>query len=243
MKKYLPREKNRVATVLVGGLIFVLSSMNLNAENKGIENLKTEIQKASYGVGAKYGEGMKKDLSDLDLDAFIMGLKDAFEGKEPQLSPEELNQALASYQQRKMAEAREVFAKNARNNLEDGRKFLAENKTKDGVKETESGLQYKVLVEADGQKPGDKDTVKVHYHGTLVDGTIFDSSVDRGEPTVFPVNGVIKGWTEALMMMPVGSKWRLFIPSELAYGERGTRGVIGPNATLIFDVELIGIES
>ena len=126
-------------------------------------------------------------------------------------------------------------------NLEEGLKFLAENRDKKGIVETASGLQYKILEEGDGEKPSPTDEVKCHYHGTLIDGTVFDSSIQRGEPAVFPVNGVIQGWVEALQMMSAGSKWRLFVPSDLAYGERGAGGAIGPNTTLIFDVELLEI--
>jgi FKBP-type peptidyl-prolyl cis-trans isomerase FklB len=119
--------------------------------------------------------------------------------------------------------------------------FLAENRNKEGIVETASGLQYQIIAEGDGEKPGPTDQVKCHYHGTLIDGTVFDSSVQRGEPATFPVNGVIQGWVEALQMMEVGSKWRLFVPSDLAYGERGAGGSIGPNTALIFDVELLEI--
>jgi FKBP-type peptidyl-prolyl cis-trans isomerase len=226
--------------VLMGSFMLPLSEVLADSAEKGLES---ENSKASYGVGVKYGEGLKRDLTDLDLNAFIRGVSDAFSGKELALDPKELNKVVTAYQQRKMAEAKAKHMEMSKKNLADGEAFLADNKKKTGVKVTDSGLQYIVEKEGDGDKPVATDRVKVHYHGTLIDGTVFDSSVDRGEPLVFPVNGVIKGWTEALQMMPVGSKWKIFIPSSLAYGERGTRGVIGPNATLIFEVELLGIES
>ncbi|HPR61631.1 MAG TPA: FKBP-type peptidyl-prolyl cis-trans isomerase, partial [Prolixibacteraceae bacterium] len=154
--------------------------------------------------------------------------------KQPQISPQEANQVIETYFKDRQANE---GAKNA----SEGETFLAKNKLEDGVVELASGLQYKILAEGTGSKPSATDKVKCHYHGTLIDGTVFDSSVQRGTPAEFPVNGVIKGWVEALQMMPVGSKWRLFIPSHLAYGDQGAGGSIGPKATLIFDVELIDI--
>ena len=233
-----------VLSILSGSFLVALAmSAQISSLHAEESKLESDIQKASYGVGTKYGEGLKRDLSDLDLQAFIKGVQDAFAGKKLALTPEELNKAVTAYQQRKMTEAKTAFAEKAQKNLASGQAFLAENGKRKGVKVTESGLQYEVLKEGSGKKPGAEDQVKVHYHGTLIDGTVFDSSVDRGEPMVFPVNGVIKGWTEALQMMAVGSKWKVFIPAELAYGERGTRGVIGPNAALIFEVELLDVES
>ncbi len=222
-------------------LVISLSSP-ASAEESVALNLDSEIEKASYGIGAKYGEGLGRDLSDLNLEAFLQGLRDAFTGRDLALSPDELRQVVTGYQQKKMAEARAKHEDLAKKNLAAGEAFLADNRKHQGVKVTDSGLQYMVVNAGEGKKPTAQDRVKVHYHGTLVDGTVFDSSVDRGEPAVFPVNGVIQGWTEVLQMMPVGSKWKVFIPSALAYGEQGTRGVIGPNSTLIFEVELLGVE-
>ena len=159
---------------------------------------------------------------------------DTFDGELPKILPEEANHILESF----MAKANQG---QSNNNLEEGLKFLSENSTKEGVIELPSGLQYKVLNEGDGELPILTDQVKCHYHGTLIDGTVFDSSVERGQPAVFPVNGVIQGWIEAIQLMSTGSKWKLFIPSELAYGKQGAGGAIGPNTTLIFDVELLEI--
>ena len=173
-------------------------------------------------------------VTKIDLNTLFEGIKDTFEGNMPQIMPEEANKILEAFMAKSASQQGDT-------NLEEGLAFLAENKTKDGVTELASGLQYKVLKEGDGEIPNSTDQVKCHYHGTLIDGTVFDSSVERKQPAIFPVNGVIQGWVEALQLMSVGSKWKLFIPSELAYGPRGAGGAIGPNAALIFDVELLEI--
>ncbi len=205
--------------------------------------LKTDVDKASYAVGIKYGEGIKKDLSDLSLPVFVRGLQDAYYQRTTALSADEMDQILGVYQQKKLTEIQKAHDQLAAENKKKGEAFLASNKKKKGVTVTASGLQYQVMKVGQGAVPTISSKVKVHYHGTLIDGTVFDSSVQRGEPISFPVNGVIPGWTEALQLMKVGSKWKLFVPANLAYGERGTRGVIGPNAVLIFEVELLAIES
>ncbi len=189
----------------------------------------------SYALGMSVCSNfIQSGVKTIDPNNFMQAITDVFSGKQPRLSPEEANEILQSF----MAEQQDA---DGQKNMEDGIVFLAENAMKDGITETTSGLQYEILVEGDGDVPNESDEVKCHYHGTLIDGTVFDSSVHRGEPAIFPVNGVIQGWVEALQMMPVGSKWRLFIPSELAYGERGAGGNIGPNTTLIFEVELLEI--
>lgn len=241
--RYVTSHQGSFPRVFLITMTYMLSTINLTyAEESEAVKLDTEIKKASYGVGVKYGEGLQRDLNDLDLPSFMQGLSDAFEQKPLALEAEQINQAVTGYQQRKMAEQNAVQQEAAQKNLASGNAFLKENKDRKGIKVEKSGLQYEVLRAGDGEIPNEKDKVKVHYHGTLIDGTVFDSSVDRGEPIVFPVNGVIKGWTEALQLMKKGAKWKLYIPSDLAYGERGTRGIIGPNATLIFEVELIDIE-
>ena len=196
-----------------------------------------ELQ-ASYGIGRQIGDQVASNpFEGLDADAVAQGVLDALNGAEMAVEVEDLRNAFGVINERIQAE-REVQAKEA---SAEGVKFLEENAKKDGVTVTESGLQYEVLVEGNGEKPTAASTVRTHYHGTLIDGTVFDSSYDRGQPAEFPVGGVIKGWTEALQMMPVGSKWRLAIPYELAYGEQGAGGAIGPYQTLVFDVELLEI--
>lgn len=204
--------------------------------------LQTEMQKASYAIGMRFGEGMGRDLQDLDIESFYSGFEDGFNGRDPKMTPEEMVATMQALQQKKMKEQQEMQAKALEENKAAGEAFLAENKAREGVKVTESGLQYEVVTQGEGETPDENDKVKVHYHGTLPDGTVFDSSVERGEPIIFAVNGVIKGWTEALQMMKVGDKWKLTIPSDLAYGPRGAGPKIGPNQVLLFDVELLSVE-
>ncbi len=205
--------------------------------------LDTEEKRVSYGMGMGLGQRIKQETFSIDVDAFSKGVKDAVDGSEPLMTQEEIMQEMQAFQQKQMAKQQEEAAKLAEQNKAEGAAFLAENGAKEGIITTESGLQYKVITEGTGAKPAATDTVEVNYAGTLLDGTEFDSSYKRGSTVSFPVNGVIPGWTEALQLMPVGSKWQLFIPSELAYGPGGTGGgPIGPNATLIFDVELVSIK-
>jgi FKBP-type peptidyl-prolyl cis-trans isomerase FklB len=175
---------------------------------------------------------------DLDFDAFTMAVKDSLAGKPPKLNQDEITSTVEEYRQ----ELARVEQERATKALEEGRKFLQANKSSEGVVELPSGLQYKVIQAGSGKSPGADDTVEVNYRGTLIDGTEFDSSYKRGESISFKVTGVIKGWTEALQLMKEDAKWQLFIPSDLAYGQRGSGGSIGPNATLIFDVELIKVK-
>lgn len=198
-------------------------------------DLNNELEKFSYALGLSISANLiQSGVKTVNPEAFITALRDVYAGEKPQVAPEEANQILESF----MAKSQEG---EGNKNLEEGLAFLAENKAKDGVIELPSGLQYEVINEGEGDLPTSNDQVKCHYHGTLVNGTVFDSSVERGQPATFPVNGVIQGWVEALQLMSVGSKWRLYIPSELAYGPNGAGGVIGPNATLIFEVELLEI--
>ncbi|PIE41488.1 MAG: peptidylprolyl isomerase, partial [Gammaproteobacteria bacterium] len=202
-----------------------------------------EDQKASYAIGFKYGEAMSRDVKELDLEAFYKGLTHGFKSQKPDLDPQEMMATLKALQTRKMKEMQVAQEKALSENKEKSEAFLAENAKREGVKTTESGLQYEVLASGPegGASPDANDKVKVHYHGTLVDGTVFDSSVDRGQPIEFAVNGVIKGWTEALQLMKTGDKYKLFIPAELAYGTRGAGPKIGPNSALIFEVELLDV--
>jgi len=204
--------------------------------------LKDDKAKESYSVGYQFGQNLKKLETDLDAEILTAAIRDGLSGKESRLSDEEMRAAVASLQERTVAAMQASMKEKAQKNLAEGEKFLAENKTKEGVKTTASGLQYKVIEEGEGPSPKAGDTVTVHYRGTFVDGTEFDSSYQRGEPATFPLTGVIPGWTEALQLMKKGSKWELFIPSELAYGERGAGNRIPPNSTLIFEVELISMK-
>jgi FKBP-type peptidyl-prolyl cis-trans isomerase len=203
-------------------------------------DLTNPKQKTSYAIGLDIATSLKRQELDVDAKALAAGIAEGFAGK-PALTDEEQKAAIMDLQKTAMAKAEEKQKASAEKNLKAGEAFLAANAKKEGVKTTASGLQYKVINSGTGSTPKPTDTVKVHYTGTLVDGTVFDSSVRRGEPATFPVKGVIPGWTEALQLMKVGDKWQLVIPPKLAYGEDGP-GPIGPNSTLIFEVELLGIE-
>jgi len=205
--------------------------------------LDTSEQRLSYGIAFGLGKRMQADAVPLDLDAFTAGLTDAMTGKEPRMTQEEIAAEMQSYQEKARAEHEAAQAAQSEANSAAAAAYLAENGAKEGVVTTASGLQYEILTEGTGPKPTADDTVEVHYRGTLVDGTEFDSSYARGETVTFGVGQVIPGWTEALQLMPVGSKWKLAIPADLAYGAGGAGQVIGPNAALVFEVELIGIPS
>lgn len=203
--------------------------------------LETNSQKVSYGMGIVLAERMKNDLPDLELEQFIEGFRHGqTEGEEARLSREEIQDAMLSYQQEMQQKQQQEMEQAATANTEAGAAFLAENAERDEVMTTESGLQYEVLEEGEGEKPGPEDQVKVHYTGELLSGEVFDSSRERGEPVTFGLNQVIPGWTEGLQLMKEGSRYKLYIPSELAYGPGGNMG-IGPNETLVFDVELLEV--
>jgi FKBP-type peptidyl-prolyl cis-trans isomerase len=205
--------------------------------------LKTQNQKSSYAIGMNIGKNLKRDSVEVDPAILVRGLKDALAGNKLLLTDEEAKAALTALQTEVRAKEEAKTKAAAVENKKTGEAFLAANKTKEGIVTLPSGLQYKIIKEGTGPKPTAEDTVLCHYRGSLVDNTEFDSSYKRGEPLKIPVGGVIKGWTEAIQLMPVGSKWQLYIPSDLAYGERGAPGSpIGPNSTLVFDVELISIE-
>lgn len=197
---------------------------------------KYTMDKLSYALGMSMASNMKQSgLDCINVDDFASAIKSVFNGEKMQMTPEEAQNAINEFFAKQKTE---VMSKNKKA----GEEFLAQNKSKEGVQTTASGLQYKVLVAGTGAKPKATDTVDCHYEGRLIDGTVFDSSYRRGQSAQFPVNGVIPGWVEALQMMPVGSKWQLYIPSDLAYGEYGAGETIEPNSTLIFDVELLGIK-
>jgi FKBP-type peptidyl-prolyl cis-trans isomerase FklB len=221
-------------TVVVSGWI----SAQANAADAPT-TLTDKKDRISYSIGVNIGSSVKQQRLELNPDMVAAGLKDALSGGKVLLTEQEVRETLMGLQKEMMAKQSELGDKNKK----EGDAFLASNKKKPGIKTLPSGLQYQVLKEGKGQKPKATDTVKANYKGTLIDGTEFDSSEKQGEPATFPLQGVIPGWTEALQLMPVGSKWRLFIPSDLAYGEQGAGSLIGPNSTLIFDVELLGVEA
>ena len=207
------------------------------AMSADVAKLETDKQKLSYAFGYNVGQKIKNEISDLDEVAFGQAIHDAMTETASRLSPAETQTIVADFQKKRQEEIQKAGEKN----LKDGKDFLAANKKKKGVVTLPSGLQYKIIKSAKGDKPTATDSVVAHYRGTLINGKEFDSSITRGEPATFPVAGVIPGWQEVLPLMPVGSKWQVFIPSELAYGARGPGGLIGPNETLIFEIELLKI--
>jgi len=206
--------------------------------------LKTQKDKVSYAIGLDVGNGLKKNEVDVDPDIVAKAIKDILSDNKPLMTEQEVKATIMDLQKDVQAKQQERMKAQGEKNKKEGEGFLAQNKTKDGVKTLPSGLQYQVITEGKGKSPKASDTVTVQYRGTLIDGIEFDSSYKRGQPATFPVGGVIKGWTEALQLMKEGSKWQLFIPSDLAYGVSGTQGgPIGPNAVLIFEVELVSIKA
>ncbi len=204
--------------------------------------LKNKKDKLSYAIGMDIGKNLKRQPIEINPEALSQGLRDSLTDEKTLMTDQEYSETMNAFRT-EMAQKQTAQIKEAGDrNKKEGEKFLADNIKKEGIKTTASGLQYKVVTEGTGASPKATDTVSVHYKGTLIDGNEFDSSYSRGQPASFPVNGVIKGWTEALQLMKVGSKWQLFIPSDLAYGERGAGRNIGPNSTLIFDVELLSIK-
>lgn len=205
------------------------------------QSLNSQKDKASYSIGINLGTQLSQNKDDIDVDKVIMGMKEAFAGKEPRLTPEETRTVMTEFQQSMQTKQQEKTKATSEQNKKDGDAFLAKNKSEKGVKTLESGLQYQIITEGKGDSPKVTDTVVTHYTGTLIDGQEFDSSLKRGQPATFPVNGVIAGWTEALQKMKIGGKWKLFIPSELAYGVNAPPQ-IGPNSVLIFEIELLEIK-
>ncbi|MDQ4140769.1 MAG: FKBP-type peptidyl-prolyl cis-trans isomerase [Bacteroidota bacterium] len=204
-------------------------------------NFKNNKEKISYIIGRDMATNFRKQGLEVDPDIFLQGFKEAIAGQKSQLSQEDVQAAMMELHQLMASRQNTAMSRQGEINQQEGEAFLAENKNRPDVVTLPSGLQYQVLSQGSGKSPSKSDSVTTHYHGTLLDGTVFDSSYERGEPATFPVNGVIAGWTEALQKMKEGDKWRLFIPSNLAYGTRGAGGDIGPNATLIFDVELLTV--
>lgn len=204
--------------------------------------LDSQAAKVSYGLGMDIGNKLKSQEFEIDPTLVAQGLKDAMSEGEARMSSEEVQQTLQAFQQRLAQEQQQQQQQSAAENAEAGAAFLAENKAQEGVQTTKSGLQYKVIEPGDGVQPDADDVVTVHYTGKLVNGTVFDSSHDRGKPATFPVNGVIPGWTEALQMMHQGAKWEVVLPADLAYGAQQAGPQIGPNSTLVFEVELLEVE-
>ena len=222
-------------------LFILLLAIGCTAADK-TPKLESLIDKVSYSIGLNIGKDFKAQNIEVNPDLLARGIKDALSDSKPLLTEEEIQEAVGTFQQERMAEAEAMAKEMGEKNLKEGEAFLQENAKREGVVALPSGLQYEVIEEGPGKSPKPGDEVTVHYRGTLVDGTVFDSSYERGEPVTFPVEGVIPGWTEALQLMKEGAKWKLFIPPSLAYGERGAGQVIGPNATLIFEVELISVQ-
>ncbi len=229
----------KVFLVILTVAAFIMTSCQSNGSGKKV-SLKNEIDSTSYALGILIGQQNKQSLNqvpggkEINVNLLAESFRQFLNGDSTLLTPAKANELVSSFFQK-------MSKKTAQTNLEAGNAFLEKNKAREGVKTTASGLQYEIIKEGTGLKPSAEDMVKVHYHGTLINGKVFDSSVDRGEPAQFPVGGVIPGWTEALQLMSVGSKWKIYLPASLAYGERGAGGDIEPNSTLIFEVELLEI--
>ena len=228
-----------IAPLFAGALI----ACQDQAKEPAPVTLDTPEKRLSYGIALRMSERMVADGMVMDVDAYALGMRDAFEGAEARLTDEEINAEMMAFQEKVEAEREAAQAQVSEGNAEAGAAFLAENAQREGIIVTESGLQYEVVTAGEGASPGRDDEVEVHYRGTLIDGTVFDSSYDRGQTVTFGVSQVIPGWTEALQLMKEGAKYNLYIPSDLAYGPGGAGQVIGPNSTLIFEVELIKVLS
>ena len=216
-------------------ILVLIISINTITISMNAQKIKDEVDSVSYSLGVNIGENIKSQFPDIDMKNFESGIRDVIiEKKQPKIEGADAQKVIQDYFTKQQAKAGEL-------KIKEGENFLAENAKRKEVKTLESGLQYEIITVAEGPKPTLNDQVTTHYHGTLLDGTVFDSSVDRGQPATFPVSGVIKGWTEALQLMSVGAKWRLYVPYNLAYGEKGVSAQIGPYTTLIFDVELLKI--
>ena len=225
----------KTIVILAAGLL----ATQVNAEDV---SLKTQMEKVSYAIGVDIAKNFKQQGIEINVDSLTKGMRDGLAGGKLLMTDEELVATLTSYQAELNKKRAEAMKAAAEENQKAGQAFLEENKKKEGVVTLPSGLQYKILQAGNGPKPKPGDTVECNYRGTLINGKEFDSSYKRGQPASFPVTGVIRGWTEALQLMPVGSKWQLFIPAQLAYGMRGAGPDIGPNSTLIFEIELLSIK-
>lgn len=232
-------KSRKVALVASMAVLFMASGCTAQEKKPALNTLKDKV---SYGIGLNIGKDFKEQEIDVDVNLLARGIRDSIAGTEPALTDEQMREAFEEFQKEIVAKQEAKSKAAAEKNLKDGDAFMAENGKKEGVVTLPSGLQYKVIEEGSGKSPTATDTVTVNYRGTLVDGSEFDSSYKRGEPATFPVGGVIPGWTEALQLMKEGAKWQVVIPPALAYGERGAAPVIGPNSTLVFEVELIKVQ-
>jgi FKBP-type peptidyl-prolyl cis-trans isomerase FklB len=237
-------QKAKEGVYMKAGWAVILGILLLTMQAAAGEKVipKSEKERLSYTMGVEMGNNLKKQSIDVDPDVLFRGLKDVLSGSTLLMSDEEMLAVKNAFRQEMMRKQAEEIQKLAEKNKKEGEAFLEENKKKEGVKTLSSGLQYKVIAEGTGRSPKATDTVTVNYRGTFVDGKEFDSSYKRGQPASFPVNGVIPGWTEALQLMKEGAKWQIAVPAGLAYGEKGAGNIIGPNAVLIFDIELISIK-
>ena len=235
----------RTLILIIAATIFLPGNAIVAQKKKKKKNteLTTELDSVSYSLGLNMAMSFEKEFPEINYEKFITGLNDYNDSEiKNMINESEVQQVIQNYFMKKQQHVQEKEKETLAPKIKEGEDFLATNSKRKNVTTTESGLQYEVIVQGNGPKPALTDEVETHYHGTLIDGTVFDSSVDRGESISFPVNGVIPGWTEALQLMPVGSKWKLYIPYQLAYGERGAGQMIGPYSTLVFEVELIGIK-
>jgi FKBP-type peptidyl-prolyl cis-trans isomerase FklB len=242
--KIIKKANNRGKLAMKYFFLIVLSALLITVLTSAVESAELGNQKSklSYSVGYQVGGDFLRQGKEINPDVLLKGIQDAMAGNEPVMSRQEMSQTLSDLQKSIVEAQQKKMLERAEKVLAEGKRFLAENAKKEGVKTLPSGLQYKVIEEGSGKSPTAADTVTVQYTGTLIDGTEFDSSYKRDKPATFPVNRVIDGWTEALLMMKEGSKWRLFIPPELAYGDKRAGNIIEPNSTLIFDVELIDVK-
>jgi FKBP-type peptidyl-prolyl cis-trans isomerase len=235
--------KKLLVAAAVLAMAFAVTSCGGGGGGKTLTSLDTDIQRASYAYGMDVGTSLLRSGLDLDVDAFVQGFRDTLEGRHPLLTDAEKMQIMQDFAQQMREKQQAQMEEASAQNLAEGTAFLEANKSAEGVKVTDSGLQYIIEKEGTGKRPTANSRVKVNYIGTLIDGTKFDSSYDRGEPAEFPLSGVIPAWTEGVQLIKEGGKIKLFAPPDLAYGERGAPPVIGPNATLIFEIELIEVES
>lgn len=231
-----------LSTLAIAVIGLTMSGCNEEKATDTAKEMTTPQEKLGYSIGLQIGAQLAANKEAMNVDALTLGIKDAVENRTPRLSKEEMQATKTAFQQKMQAKAQKEMMKIAEKNLAEGEKFLAENKAKEGVTTLASGLQYKIIKKGTGAIPTAEDTVVTDYTGKLINGQVFDSSIQRGQPATFPVKGVISGWTEALQLMPVGSKWELYIPAKLAYGERGAGQMIAPNSALIFEIELLDIK-